>query len=271
MIATVTALGSATLFGLAAATQHQQAGQVEATLSPRLLLRLARRPLWVLGGLADIAAVALQAVALGLGSVSLVQTLLVSGLPLAVLLSALLARRGLRGYELLGLALCSAGLGLLGPALIATPSHHVPSRYAAAVAGLLVLIVVLPMVALRNDPRFGGLFAGLAAGAVIGAGSVLLAVAASRFPDRSLLFGSWAVYGAVAVGGIGLLLAQVAFQTGELGAPLAALSVAEPVVAVVLAVTVLHERLPTTSWARLAAVAGSLLAAAGVLVLSRSD
>ncbi|MGZ6826070.1 MAG: hypothetical protein ACXVGH_04710, partial [Mycobacteriales bacterium] len=98
---------------------------------------------------------------------------------------------------------------------------------------------------------------------------VLLAVAAGRFGDWPALFGSWAVYGAVAVGLLGLLLAQVAFQTGDLGAPLAALSVVEPVVAVVLAVTVLHERLPTSPAGAAAAGTGSLLAVTGVLALCR--
>ncbi len=263
------ALGAAGLFGLASALQHQEAGKVQTSVRPGLLVALVKRPLWVLGSLSDLGAVCLQAVALGLGSVALVQTLLVAGLPLAVVLSALLERRALHRHEVVGLGLCSLGLALLGPALSSTPSGHVPSRYAAAFAGSAVLTLVLPLLALREDPRFGGLYAGVAAGAVIGAGSVLLAVAAGRFPDWSALLGSWAPYAAVLVGGLGLLLAQVAFQTGDLGAPLAALSVAEPVVAVFLAVTVLHESLPTSPGARTAALSGAALAVAGVLALCR--
>lgn len=268
--AVTAALGSAALFGLASALQHHQASQVEPTLSPRLLVSLVQRPLWLLGTTADVVAVGLQALALGLGSVSLVAVLLVAGLPLAVLLSALLDRRALHRHEVLGLGLCSAGLAVLGPALTSTPSGHPPSRYAAALAGAAVLALVMPLLTLRQDPRFGGICAGAAAGAVIATGSVLLAVAVGRFPDWSALFGSWAVYGAVLVGGIGLLLAQVAFQTGDLGAPLAALSVTEPVVAVLLAVTVLHESLPTGGRALGAAVLGTVLAVSGVLALCRS-
>lgn len=267
--AVAAALGSATLFALASALQHREAGAVETSTSPGLLVTLARRPLWLLGSAADVAAVGLQALALGLGSVALVQTLLVAGLPLAALLSAAMAHRRLRRTEVVGLALCSLGLALLGPALSSTPSGHDPSRASAAVAGLAVGAGVGALLALRGRARFGAAATGAAAGAVVGTGSVLLAVAAGRFGDWPALFGSWAVYGAVAVGLLGLLLAQVAFQTGDLGAPLAALSVVEPVVAVVLAVTVLHERLPTSPAAAAEALTGSLLAVTGVLALCR--
>ncbi|MGB8652409.1 MAG: DMT family transporter [Mycobacteriales bacterium] len=269
--AVAAALGAAALFGLASAVQHHEARAVESTVSPGLLVTLARRPLWVLGMAADLGAVGLQAVALGLGSVALVQTLLVAGLPLAALLSALLASRWLYRHEVVGLALCSAGLALLAPVLAGTPLGEAPSRRDAVVAGIVVAAVVLPLLALRSRPRYGGIFAGAAAGAVIGSGSVLLAVVASRFGDWSALFGSWALYAAIVVGVLGLLLAQVAFQTGELGAPLAALSLVEPVVAVALAAAVLHERLPTSAVDRVAACAGAALAVAGVLTLCRED
>jgi drug/metabolite transporter (DMT)-like permease len=269
--AVVAALGAASLFGLASALQHQEARAVDSSVRPGLLLTLARRPIWIAGMVADGGAVGLQALALGLGSVALVQTLLVAGLPLAALLSALLAHRRLRAVELAGLGLCSGGLALLGPALASTPVGEDPSRRGALLAGLVVTVLVLPLLAFRTHPRFGGVLAGAAAGVVIGAGSVLLAVAAGRFGDWSAFFGSWALYGAIAVGGVGLLLAQVAFQTGDLGAPLAALSVLEPLVAVVLAVMVLHESLPTGTAARVAALSGAVLALVGVLALCRPD
>ena len=269
--AVAASLGAAGLFGLAAALQHQEARSVETSTSPSLLVTLARRPVWLVGIVADLAAVGLQGLALGLGSVALVQTLLVAGLPLAAVLSALLARRRPHRHEVVGMLLCSAGLALLGPAMSSTPLGHAPSRPDAVLAAVVVAVVVGPLVALRGRPRFGPLFAGAAAGVVIGAGSVLLAVAAGRVGDWPALFGSWALYAAVAVGVLGLLLAQVAFQTGDLGAPLAALSVVEPVVAVLLAVAVLKETLPSTAGSRAAAAAGAVLAVAGVLTLCRED
>ncbi|MDX6267319.1 MAG: hypothetical protein QOD70_2059 [Frankiales bacterium] len=267
--AVAAALAAAALFAVGAAVQHQEAQAVPSGRSASLLLRLARRPLWLLGIAADGGAIAMQGVAFGYGSVPLVQALLVAGLPLAALLSAALQHRRMHSHELLGTLLCAPGIALLAPALSATPSGHEPSRSAAVVAGVIVAAVALPLLALRSQPRFGGLYAGTAAGVVTGAGAVLLAVIAGRFGHWSHLFGSWAVYVGIVVGVLGLLMAQLAFQTGDLGAPLAALTITEPVVAVVLASTVLHDALPTSGPVVAAAVVGAGLVVAGVLVLSR--
>ena len=264
------ALGAATLFAVGAAVQHLEANAVDPGAHASLLLRLARRPLWLLGIVADGGAIALQAVAFGFGSVPLVQSLLVAGLPLAALLSALLHHRRMHRDEVLGTLLCAPGIALLAPALSAEPSGVDPSRTDAALAGVLVAAVVLPLLVLRGRGRFGGLCAGTAAGVVTGAGSVLLAVIASRFPHWAHLLGSWATYVGLAVGLLGLLLAQIAFQTGSIGSPLASLTITEPAVATALAVAVLHDHLPHSTGSVAAAVVGGSLALAGVLVLSRS-
>ena len=269
--AVLAALGAASLFAVGAAVQHQEANAVEEGSHASLLLRLARRPLWLLGIVADGGAIALQAVAFGFGSVPLVQSLLVAGLPLAALLSALLQHRPMHRHEVLGTLLCAPGIALLAPALSAEASGVDPARSDALVAGVVVAAVVLPLLALRGRGRFGGLYAGTAAGVVTGAGSVLLAVIAARFPHWSHLLGSWATYVGLAVGVLGLLLAQIAFQTGDIGAPLASLTITEPVVATVLAVAVLHDHLPRSTGSVAAAVVGGLLSVAGVLVLSRQQ
>jgi len=268
------ALASAASFGLASALQHREAGRVDRrkALDPGLLGTLARRPAWLLGVAADVSAVALQAVALHFGAVALVQPLLVAGLPVAVVLSARYARRRLRRRDRLGLLLCTGGLLLLAPATATTSLGTAPSRTAAAVAGLVLGALALALLLLaRRVPRLSPPATGTAAGAVIGAGSVLLAVCATRTGDLPALFTSAAPYAAAVVGVLGLLLSQAAFQTGALGAPLAALSVVEPVVAVLLAVTVLHEALPGSRPDRAAALVGALLAVAGVIALTRDQ
>ncbi len=267
--AVAAALGSATLFGTATALQHHQARRVAATASPGLLVTLAQRPLWLLALLAEVAAVAFQGWALSLGSVALVQTLLVAGLPLAAVLSAVLHRRPLRAFEVAGVLLCALGLAVLGPVLSSAPSTHVPRRSVAVLAGVIVTAVVLPLLASRHRPRLGPACAGTAAGVLIGTSAVLLAVTTTRLARGEAVFTTWAPYAALGVGLLSLLVAQMAFQTGDLGAPLAALSVVEPVVAVVLAVTVLHETVPISGGRVLALAAGGTLAVASVLVLSR--
>lgn len=269
--AVVAALGAATLFGLATALQHHQARAVAPSTSPGLLVTLLRRPLWALGMLADVGAVGLQGLALALGSVSLVQTMLVAGLPLAALISAALHRRRLRRLEVVGMVLCAVGLAVLAPALSTAPSTHAPSRVSALVAAAVVGGLSLLLLAFRSRPRLGPVFAGTAAGAVVGAGAVLLAVTTTRLGRGEPVLTTWAPYAAAVVGVVGLLVVQVAFQTGELGVPLAALSVVDPVVAGALAVTVLHESAPTSGGRLLLLLLGGALAVASVLVLSKDD
>lgn len=274
LLAAGLALAAAASFGLASALQHLEAGRIDkrSALDPGLLTALARRPIWLLGIIADVAAVALQAVALHFGAVALVQPLLVAGLPVAVLLSARYAGRALLGKERLGLLLCTGGLLLLAPATATTSLGAAPSRATATIAGVLLGAAAGALLLLaRRVPRLAPPATGTAAGAVIGAGSVLLAVSAGRSGDLPALFRSVAPYAALVVGLLGLLLSQAAFQTGALGAPLAALSVVEPVVAVLLAVTVLHEHLPSGAADRVAAIVGALLAVAGVVALTRED
>jgi drug/metabolite transporter (DMT)-like permease len=269
--AVAASLGAATLFGLATALQHQQARSVEQDATPGLLLTLARKPLWVLSMAVDLSAVGLQGLALGLGSVALVQSLLVAGLPLAAVLSAAMHHRRLSRHEVTGVVLCALALALLGPALAATPSEHVPSRTTALLTGLVVAAAAAWLMALRRLPRLGPACAGASAGTLIGASSVLLAVVAHRIGAGEPLLSTWAPYAAVVTGLLALQATQVAFQTGELGRPLAALSVVEPLVAVALAVAVLHESLPTSGLKLVAIVVGGVLAVLSVLVLSAEE
>src|SRR5689334_22073062 len=71
------AIGAAICFGIASALQHRAARSVPvAGISPiRLLLRLFRNRLWVIGRAADTAAVVLQALALRLGSLVAIQSI----------------------------------------------------------------------------------------------------------------------------------------------------------------------------------------------------
>ncbi|MGG8407415.1 DMT family transporter, partial [Streptomyces sp. 12297] len=77
---------------------------------PGLILDLMRRPVWVAGILAVIAAGVGQAVALATGPLSLVQPLFVLELPLALLIASLLVRQRLGAASWAAVASVVAGL-----------------------------------------------------------------------------------------------------------------------------------------------------------------
>jgi drug/metabolite transporter (DMT)-like permease len=271
-ISVLAALGSAAAFGSASAVQHEQAGVVEKrqALDPRLITALAARPIWLLGILGDIVGVVLQLVALRFGPVPLVQPLIVSALPVAVVVSAVMRRVRVSAPEILGLLLCSTGLVLLAPA----SARDDLGRPAGAAAWTTAAVVLTAAVAgalllARTRPATAPLAVGLAAGIAAGASGVLLAACAARIEDPRRLFTSPAPYAVAAVGVLVLLLTQAAFQTGALAAPLSTLTVTEPIVAVVLAATVMHQTVSTHPVLRVAAAVGGAVAISGVVVLAR--
>jgi len=272
-LALAAGLSSALAYGVASAVQHDQAGLVHRgnPLNPGLITRLAKRPIWLLGMAVDVAAVALQALALRYGAVVLVQLLIVGGLPVAVVLAAASARARLLRKEVVGLVLCTGGLALAVPGTTSVNLGHPAGAGAWSLVALLVVVAVISLVGLgQRVRRLAPTATGIAAGITAGSSSVLLAVCAARIDHPLALLQTVAPYAALALGLSTLLLSQAAFQTGSLGTPLAALSVTEPAVAVLLAVTVLHEHLPAARLPLIAAALGGGAAISGVVLLARS-
>ena len=96
-LAVVTSLAAALVLGISAVADQRSTKRVQPgrTGSPRIVLDLVRQPLWLIAIGANIVGFALQVVALDLGSLALVQPLLVCDLIFAVLISRWLGyRRG---------------------------------------------------------------------------------------------------------------------------------------------------------------------------------
>ena len=271
-IATAAALGSAAAFGSASAAQHQQAGVVARrhALDPRLIVSLVKRPVWLLAIGGDIVGVVLQVVALRFGPVPLVQPLIVAALPVAVVVSAAMRRTSVTRRQVGGLLACSTGLVLVTPASATADLGHAAGARAWLIAGCVLTVVVgVALLMARLRPAFAPVGVGLAAGVTAGTSAVLLATCAARLHDLRGLFTSPSPYAVAVVGVLAMLLTQSAFQTGALATPLATLTVAEPIVAVVLAATVLHQTVATGFWLRAAALIGAAVAVLGVVVLAR--
>jgi len=87
-VAVVTALVAALLFGISSVADQRSTKLVktERALSPAILLDLVKQPLWLMAIVTNLAAFALQVTALSLGSLAVVQPLLVFDLVFAVLI-----------------------------------------------------------------------------------------------------------------------------------------------------------------------------------------
>src|SRR5579863_2536878 len=88
MVMIVTALAAAVLYGAGAAVEQRQAAAAPDSSAgrPRLLLLLARQPLWLLGIAAQVGGFAAHAVALRSGQLATVQMLVAGELIVAVVI-----------------------------------------------------------------------------------------------------------------------------------------------------------------------------------------
>ncbi|HEY2194846.1 MAG TPA: DMT family transporter [Actinomycetospora sp.] len=248
--AVLLALGSAFLYALAAALQRLAAARAahEGT-HPRdgreFFAALARMPVWWTGIGSMACGAAVHVVALGLGSVTLVQPVGVLALVLALPLDARLEHRTVRGAEWASAAVLVAGLA----GLLSLAPHHAETRPAGSgglVLTALAAAVVLAVVVLGGN-RLG--WRGRAVSRAAGAG---LCAGVTSGLVRPVLHGlnRGPLEPGVVVAGIavvvlpvvGVLLLQTAYRDGGLDAGLATQTTIDPVVAGTIGIVVLDER-----------------------------
>ncbi|WP_240812520.1 DMT family transporter [Streptomyces sp. DASNCL29] len=275
VIAVALALASVVAYATAAVAQERLAAGGRPDRMPRLLLRGAW---WGAVGLNSAGAL-LHVAALRYGPLTLVQPLGALTLVAAVPLGARLAGRRVVRDEWRGVVLALLGLGALLPVTAGeTPRETLSLPEAVGLAAVVLAFIglcVRPGRGGRGTPGRGLRFA-TASGVASGVASALtqtltVALADSRAPGAALV--SWrTVVVALLVAAFavsGLLLSQSAYGSG-LGAPLATLTLANPVAAAAIGIVLLDERFRggPGGWA-LAAV-GAAAAARGVVLLSRA-
>lgn len=274
-VALVLSLVSAMFYAATSVLQQSAASGVghERSLRPSLILELARHPRWLLGNLAEVGAVGLHFLALRRGSLLVVQTVLVSGLLFALPISAALTHRRLTRNDWLAAAAVVVGLG----AFLAVGSPSEGLGEASGWAWVLVLglggaVVTVLVLGAPSDPGpRRATWLGAACGVVFGIDAALTK-AAGHLLDQGLVhaLSSWEPYLWVALAAFGFLLAQSAFQAGQLGASLPVLTIADPVVAAAIGAFAFHERLASNPAAVAAEAVAIAAMIAGAWVLARS-
>jgi len=275
--AILAAVSAAALFAVAAALQHRSAGLVtvggqgQAGLAPRTL----RHPLWIAGSLASLAGFGLHALALRDGPLTLVQPLLVTGVIFALPLRQILERRRPRYAELCWAAALALGLAVF--IVVSTPAAEAGQAADPRPAVICLAVIALSIAGccVAGRRATGSLAAaaalGTAAGLALAATAGLLKETVdvgSR--DAGALLTTWPGYALVVVGGIGLLLNQVAYQAGPLRASLPAITTVNPIVSLVIGVAVFDERFRTGAPYLAGELLGLALIAVAAVGLTRS-
>jgi drug/metabolite transporter (DMT)-like permease len=241
--------------------------------SLRLLVHLARRPVWVAGLLASLAGLLTHVVALSIGTIAVVQPVLVLELPLAVLAASWLSSSRLVHRDWASVVLMAAGLGLFVWCL--SPGDGEPLALPGAVwlAGLGLLLAVVAALVVLAQRLVGarrGMVLGIAAGIGYGVTGVLFAAAgATATRDGLAVLGSWQPYAAIAVGVLSFCLLQNALAAGKLVAAAPGLTLANPLVAVLWGVLLFGEEPQAGVWLVGAGVGVAVLVS-GTVLLARS-
>lgn len=271
-IAALLALGAAFFIAIGDVIHQRTAHEVtdEPVGHLELFLRLLRDRQWWLGSTVAAAGFGLQAAALGLGSVLLVQALLVTSLLFALPINARLTGRRVTRWEWLWAALLAGAVAVIVTVGNPTAGQARASWETwAAVAAVLVPALVICVVAARVVSKTAGaVLLALVSGALWGVFAVLLKGVVDRLDDglvALLQMPELYVLGVVAVAGTAWQ--QASFRSGALTASLPTMTVAEPVVGSVLGVVVLGEtmRPGDAGWLTLIVAAAVMVVATAAL------
>lgn len=252
-LAVVLALLGGVSYATAAVLQQRAAAAQppELALSLRLIGRLARRPLWLLGIGFDVAAYAFEAAALGVGSVVVVGPVLVSSLLFAIPLATIGQPARVTRREMWPACLIVVGLAVFIGVGDPRGESSVASATEWTLAGGFVALVAGAAVALGRRAHAASeraLLFGLATGTLYALTAVLTKATVDLF-DQGVLdtFTHWQPYALVTVSVAGLVVNQSAFQAGHLAASLPAIAVTNPVLSAGLGVALFGERFGASS------------------------
>lgn len=241
------ALGAAFLFGLGSVVQQRVAFTAPPgkSLRPSLLLWLVRQPVWLIGVGTAVVGNLLSGAALGMGSVALVQPLLVTRLLFALPLSAIWARKRLVLRDWTGMLATAGGLGvfiLVGQPQ-SGPENGGPSlwEWLMVAASIAVLATVLVLVSGRLGPVRQAPMLGATAGMLFALQSAFTHTAVRSFIDGGIgaLLSDWTTYAVAVSAVLGTLLAQSAYEMAPLTASYPALAAVEPLAGIAIAVGIL--------------------------------
>jgi drug/metabolite transporter (DMT)-like permease len=275
-IAALLAIAAALMIGIGDVLQQRSAQHVtdKPVGTVALLRRLVRDRRWWRGSVVAVAGFGLQAAALGVGSVVLVQALSVTSLLFALVISAMVHRRRITRLQGIWAVLLVASVALV--LTVGDPQAGNPRGSLQAwtvVAAVMGPGLILCLVGAR---RFSGsvaaLLLGLTSGALWGLFSVLTKSAVHQLGHGvPALLRTPEVYAWVLVAIGAATWEQAAFRAGPLTASLPAVTVVEPIVGSALGVTVLAETLSAGTVGLFAISVSIIVMIAATVALAQSQ
>jgi drug/metabolite transporter (DMT)-like permease len=278
-MAAIWAVIAAICFALAAVLQ--QRGQFTLARAGRAiqglagLLRLVAVPVWLLGTLVLFAGYATQAAALDRGKLVVVQPLMVTTIVWALPLGYWLSSQQVVRRQFLGAGIVVVGLAMF--VLVGDPDAGVDSVSTSSLliwAAVICALVGVLMVWQRSTSSASwraavlGLCSGLLAGLAAAFAKPVLNDLHSGIAEAAQDWRTWALLG---FGFGGFLIQQLSLATGQLAPAMAAVSVANPGISVLLGILLYEERLTRPGWHVVVALAALLAALGGAVLITMAN
>lgn len=235
---------------------------------------MVQRPAWIVGMVILASGLGLQATALSIGSIALVQPVLVMELPFTLLLGWWVLGGALRRYEWTAVAVMSVGLATLLISLRPSGGDALGAGNAVWLIGSAVTIGALAL-AMAMAKRSRSVTRAALYGVSAGVGSGFVAVIIKAMSQALITDGlvgvltTWQSYLLLPVGPMAFLALQHALRSGRLIASQPGLILANPLLSAFWGVALLGEQVRGGA-AAAGGTVGAILMTVGVFLLSRS-
>lgn len=254
-LAVVFALASALTIAWGTSVRHQIAAQPGTTDTGKQKSPMAaaiRRPIWWAGLSTALIGYGLQMVALGFGTLLIVQPILVLSLMFTLPISAHADGRKTPLDEMAWAGVLTVAVAIL--VVLGKPSPGNPQppmeRWLPALGIGFVLLLGLDRLSTRVDANRRALLLGTVTGGIYGYVAVLSKATVDIFIHEGFLgmLLSWQLYSLILLAGLGAVTQQYAFTAGRLKNSLPAMKIFEPIFAFALGYAVLGEAFQVSGW-----------------------
>jgi len=275
-MAAALALMAALLFAVAATLQQKGALNLDGVslAQPMSLVRLVGQRMWLLGTVALLIGYVLQAGALDRGRLAVIQPLLVTTIVFALPLGWLLTNQHVGRREVVGAGVILVGLGAF--AIYGDPAggnDNAPNdEWAIAIVVLGAICAGLLVYGRNGTPTKVAAVYGAVAGILFGISAALTKPTVDFLHEGvGVMLSHWQCYVLAVAGVLGFVLQQVSLGTGRLAPSVATVSVANPIVGVLLGILIFDERLSRPLWHVVVATVSLLVALGGAVLISLSS
>jgi drug/metabolite transporter (DMT)-like permease len=236
----------------------------EAQESARLIIDLAKDPVWLAGIATKVGGTLLQIGALSFGTLASVQTVVILQLPFTLIGADWLLGSKLRWRDWLYIGVMTAGaagiIGFLKPQ--GGHAQHISLlTWGIALAATTVPLVALYAVTRRGESARDAALLGAATGICLALFAALMKGVTLQFQHGILgVVTSWQIYVAVIAAVAGMWLLQNAVHAGKLVAAQPGITLLDPAVAIIWGALVFHEHMRGGIYILLALISGAAIA-----------